>query len=179
MDEKVLKILIVDDDEDTRRLTARFLQSVPATCVTAGSGMEGIAISRKERPDLIFLDAMMPDMNGYQVCARLQNHPGTANVPVIFLTSLGEAQDKARALAAGAADYLVKPVSKEKLHEAVRKHSDTKRRWYSVRLATDLWDEAPLPQKFNHFRELLSGRAGLPPDVVRQIQALKGTEAYR
>ena len=179
MDERKLKILIVDDDEDTRRLTERLLQSYPAECLTAGNGIEGIALCRRETPDLLLLDAMMPDMNGYQVCAQLQRDPSTANVPVIFLTSLGEAQDKARALAVGAADYLVKPVNKEKLHNAVRNHSDTKRRWYSVRLATDLWDEAPLPHKFNHFRELLAARSEVGPEALRQVQALKGNDAYR
>lgn len=179
MNSQQLNILLVDDDADTRLLTERFLQSVPAKVATAGSGAEGLACCHRSQPDLILLDVMMPDMNGYQVCAQLQRDPVTALIPVVFLTALNEEQDKARALAAGAADYLTKPVSRERLLETVRKHSDTKQRWYNVRIATDLWDEAPLPQKFAQFRDVLISRVDPGPNVVRQAQALRSHEVYR
>jgi len=179
MNKQQLTILVIDDDPDTRRLTERFLQNVGANVVTADSGAEGLLRCRESQPDLILLDVMMPDMNGYQVCAQLQRENATALIPVVFLTSLNDEQDKARALAAGAADYLVKPVSRERLLETVHKHSDTKQRWYSVRIATDLWDDAPLPQKFAQFRELLVTQSDPGPNELRQAAALRGNEVYR
>lgn len=179
MNTQQLTILVVDDDADTRVLTARFLQGMASKVLTASNGAEGLAVCRQNHPDLILLDVMMPDMNGYQVCAQLQRDPTTSLIPVVFLTALTEEQDKARALSVGAADYLIKPVSRERLQETVRKHADTKQRWYSVRIATDLWDEAPLPQKFAQFRDLLISQGDPGPNELRQAAALRGSDVYR
>ncbi|MGV3720999.1 MAG: ATPase, T2SS/T4P/T4SS family, partial [Actinomycetota bacterium] len=176
--EQPTKVLVIDDDADTRLLTMRYLEKASVKAFAAANGMEGLAACRREQPDLVLLDVMMPDLDGYQVCAQLQRDPSTAYIPVIFLTGLGKEQDKARALSAGAADYLVKPVSREQLLETLQRHADTRRRWYSVRLATDLWDEAPLPQKFAKFRDLLVTQFNPAPDALRQIQALKAADVY-
>ena len=176
--EQATKVLIIDDDEDTRRLIARYLEKASVRVLTAASGVEGLRLCRDAQPDLVLLDVMMPDMNGYQVCSQLQRDPTTTYIPVIFLTALEKEQDKAKALAAGGADYLVKPVTRDRLLETVQRHADTRRRWYSVRIATDLWDEAPLPQKFAQFRELLIAQLNPGPEVVRQLQALKGNDVY-
>jgi len=176
--EQATRVLVIDDDDDTRRLTVRYLEKAAVKVSTAANGMEGLATCRREQPDLVLLDVMMPDMDGYQVCAQLQRDPTTAYIPVIFLTGLGKEQDKARALAAGGADYMVKPVSREQLLDTVQRHADTRRRWYSVRLATDLWDDQPLPQKFVKFRDLLIAQFHPVPEALRQLQSLKAQDVY-
>src|SRR5690349_3002128 len=116
--EQITKVLIIDDDADMRSLLIRYLEKAPSVrALTATSGLDGLDICRREQPDLVLLDVMMPDMDGYQVCGQLNRDPSTTYIPVIFLTSLEKEQDKARALSVGAADYLVKPVSREKLLE--------------------------------------------------------------
>ena len=108
-------ILVVDDNIDHLRLLERYLSSNGFCVITADSGRKGLEAIRDAKPAIILLDAMMPEMDGYEVCARLQKNTETAYIPVIFITALGEEQDKARAFSLGAVDYLVKPVQKEVL----------------------------------------------------------------
>jgi type II secretory ATPase GspE/PulE/Tfp pilus assembly ATPase PilB-like protein/CheY-like chemotaxis protein len=178
--EQITKVLIIDDDADMRNLLGRYVSKAPGVrTLIATSGLDGLDVCRREQPDLVLLDVMMPDMDGYQVCAQLHRDPSTTYIPVIFLTSLEKEQDKVRALSVGAADYLVKPVGREKLLEKLQQHGDTRKRWYSVRIATDLWDDAPLPQKFSQFRDLLVSQFGFSPGSVRQLQLLKAQDVYQ
>src|SRR5712692_44366 len=108
-------ILCVDDEPAVLRFMKRVLSEGGYGVLTAESGDMAILTIHQTKPDLILLDIMMPGMDGYQVCARLQEHEDSASIPVIFATSLGSEQDKARALALGAVDYLVKPFESEAL----------------------------------------------------------------
>lgn len=171
-------VLVVDDDPDMQRLVKRFLESGGNEVLSVASGTQALQIAGDLRPDLILLDVMMAGMDGYQVCQQLQAHELTAYIPVIFLTAREEATDRARAFALGAADYLVKPVNKEALLAAVKRHLETKTRWYSVRVATDLWDDAPLPQKFAEFRETLVKQLELPLPQQQQLALISSTRIY-
>ena len=101
-------ILCVDDEPGVVSLLRDFLDNVYEV-VTAESGDQALQAVRQAKPDLILLDIMMPGMDGFAVCARLQEDDSTAQIPVIFVTALEGEQDKARALASGGVDYLVKP----------------------------------------------------------------------
>lgn len=102
------KILIVDDGFD-RKILGHILTKEGYEVLEAADGAEGLRLSLEAQPDLILLDVNMPKLDGFGLCSFLQNDPRTAEIPVIFLTSLDEAQDKIIGLEIGAVDYITKP----------------------------------------------------------------------
>lgn len=104
-------VLVADDAEDSRALLAMMLKPRYDTRL-ASSGTEALCAANEEpQPDLILLDVVMPDLDGYEVCRRLKANAPTADIPVIFVTSRSGAKDEISALKLGAADFLTKPVS--------------------------------------------------------------------
>jgi DNA-binding NtrC family response regulator len=116
------RILIVDDTPTNVRLLADLLAVNGFAVLTADSGREGLARAAADCPDLILLDIMMPDLDGFTVCERLKANPALQDVPVIFLTALYETLDKVRAFSLGAVDYLTKPFEPRELLARVRTH---------------------------------------------------------
>ncbi len=115
-------ILIVDDTPINIGVISGALKDSFATKV-ATSGQKALAIvSEKEKPDLILLDIMMPEMDGYEVCRRLKANPDTRDIPVIFLTSQTEAEDETKGFEVGAVDYIHKPFSAAVVKARVRTH---------------------------------------------------------
>lgn len=109
--EKKATVLIVDDSPDSVALLSSLLRSQYHVKV-AISGERALAIlASGDSPDLILLDIVMPDMDGYEVCRRLKLHAKTQEIPVIFLTSRSDAEDEERGFALGAVDYITKPIS--------------------------------------------------------------------
>ncbi len=121
------KILIVDDQAENVQILVQAL-SEHHRLIAARNGEKALALARREpRPDLILLDVMMPEMDGYEVCAKLKEDPATAEIPVIFITGLSDAADEARGLDLGAVDYITKPVNPELVRARVRNHLELKR----------------------------------------------------
>jgi twitching motility two-component system response regulator PilH len=87
------------------------------TTATAGDGQEGVRLAREMHPDLIFMDIVMPGMNGYQATRAIVNDPDTRRIPIVMVTSKGHDTDRVWGLRQGAVDYLVKPVSPDVLVE--------------------------------------------------------------
>ena len=104
------KILIVDDDVETLRLVGLMLQRQGYEILAADNGTQAINTAKNELPDLIVLDVMMPDMDGYQVTHTLRQNPGTALVPILMFTAKSQVDDKVAGYDAGVDDYLTKPV---------------------------------------------------------------------
>jgi CheY-like chemotaxis protein/MinD-like ATPase involved in chromosome partitioning or flagellar assembly len=104
------KILIVDDDVETLRLVGLMLQRQGYQIVAANNGTQAISMARNETPDLIILDVMMPDMDGYQVTAELRKDPQLADTPILMFTAKSQVDDKVAGYDAGVDDYLTKPV---------------------------------------------------------------------
>jgi putative two-component system response regulator len=103
-------VLIVDDNPENLTVIGELLQPNHAVRA-ANSGARALRLARlKPRPDLILLDVMMPEMDGYEVLHRLRNDPETAEIPVVFLTALNSADDEERGLVLGATDYITKPI---------------------------------------------------------------------
>jgi diguanylate cyclase (GGDEF)-like protein len=103
-------ILIVDDDPTNLEILSEALEDTyDIMCAT--NGEDALEAAREDLPDLILLDVMMPEMDGYQVCAALKADPLTAKIPVIFLTGLSSNSDEAKGLELGAADYISKPIN--------------------------------------------------------------------
>jgi phosphoserine phosphatase RsbU/P len=113
-------ILIVDDTPVNVKLLASILRKDGLAFITATDGAEGLERARREHPDLILLDIMMPGKDGYAVCRELKQDPATADISVIFLSALGEAQDKVKGLTLGAADYVTKPFDAAEVLARVR-----------------------------------------------------------
>ncbi len=104
------KILIIDDDSETLRLIGMMLQRQGYQTVTANNGDEGVALAKHELPDLIILDIMMPEVNGYTVAKHLRADPATSEIPILMFTAKSQVDDKVAGFEAGADDYLTKPV---------------------------------------------------------------------
>jgi DNA-binding response OmpR family regulator len=113
--ERKPRILAVDDQRDALRLLQIRLQNAGFECVTAGDGPSAIELLGKESVDVIILDVMMPQMDGFEVCRRLKLDERTRDIPVLFLTAKFEMEDKVRGLEVGGHDYLSKPVEQPEL----------------------------------------------------------------
>jgi general secretion pathway protein E len=171
-------IMCVDDDEVTLRLLERVVRNAGWDVIAAGNGRNAIEKAKKARPDVILLDIMMPEMNGYQVCARLQKDKKTSYIPIIFVTALGEEQDKARAFSVGGADYLVKPVKKDTLLNKIRLHLKTDTRWKEIKEETVTWYENIQPSNFVQFREFLFGKLNLDAKTKYRLSTTTPSRIY-
>ena len=121
------KILIADDVAANIDILLATLGSEYAV-IAARDGEKALAAAAQEpRPDLILLDVMMPNMDGYEVCRRLKEDPATAGIPVLFITALDSSADESRGLALGAVDYIIKPFQPELVKARVANHVELKR----------------------------------------------------
>jgi len=114
------RVLLADDEEDIKIVLSTFLQSHGYEIATAFDGLDTLEKVQSEKPDLILLDIMMPVLDGYEVCKRLKADKRTANIPILMLSAAAHADSIARALSAGAKDYIVKPFEPEKLLEKIK-----------------------------------------------------------
>jgi len=108
-------ILVIEDDYIVARTIERCLHSDEYQVVLASRGEKGLHLARQNRPDLIILDIVMPDMDGYQVCRAIRSNPQLADIPILFLTAKVKIQDKIAGFDAGADDYLCKPFNLNEL----------------------------------------------------------------
>jgi two-component system OmpR family response regulator len=111
-------LLIVDDEENLRSMLAAALQHHGFTVTTARNGREALAAIPNDRPDLVLLDVMMPDLDGFEVCRRLRADGD--RTPVLFLTARDATEDKVRGLTVGGDDYVTKPFSVEEILARIR-----------------------------------------------------------
>ncbi|MUT68147.1 response regulator transcription factor [Paenibacillus sp. NEAU-GSW1] len=103
----MVKIAVVDDDQHIRKLVAHFLQAEGFGVMEAGNGIEALALMETNRADLVIIDVMMPEMDGWELCRELRDHYG--DLPRLMLTAKGETAQKLKGFELGADDYLVKP----------------------------------------------------------------------
>jgi twitching motility two-component system response regulator PilH len=108
-------VLIVDDSPTELHVMQKALQRHGYQTAAAADGAEGVRLAREMNPDLIFMDVVMPGMNGYQATRTLVKDPKTRAIPIIMVTSKGQETDKIWGLRQGAVDYMVKPVSPDQL----------------------------------------------------------------
>jgi len=138
-------VLVVDDLPENIDILGGILADEFVVKV-ATSGRKALQLAESVQPDLILLDIMMPEMDGYEVCARLQQNPATSTIPVIFVTALSESGDEERGFAVGCVDYLTKPVNppialaRVRTHLALRKATRELERWNSSLQAQVLQD---------------------------------------
>jgi two-component system alkaline phosphatase synthesis response regulator PhoP len=113
------KILVVDDEVNITQILEFSIGAEGYEVITALNGEDAIETARRELPDLIILDVMMPRIDGYEACRILKANPLTKNIPVILLTAKGRDIDKRLGFEVGAIDYIVKPFSPNKLVDRV------------------------------------------------------------
>jgi CheY-like chemotaxis protein len=104
------KILIIDDDIETLRLVGMMLQRQGYEIVAANTGQQGLSMALSEKPDLIVLDVMMPDLDGYEVTKKLREDPGAAGTPILMFTAKSQVDDKVAGFEIGVDDYVTKPI---------------------------------------------------------------------
>jgi two-component system phosphate regulon response regulator PhoB len=109
------RILVIEDERDLQDILAYNLRQAGHEVLQATRGKDGAALARRERPELVILDLMLPDIPGTEVCKELQQGPATRGIPVIMLTAKGEEVDRIVGFEVGAADYVVKPFSMREL----------------------------------------------------------------
>jgi len=116
------KILIIDDEEDFCYFVKKNLEAISDyEIIIATKGKKGMQIARKEKPDLILLDIMMPGIDGFEVLKRLKRNEKTENIPIIMLTAKDEDESKIKAIGLYCEDYIVKPVEKMVLKTKIHK----------------------------------------------------------
>lgn len=172
------RVLYIDDDESQRALVHKFL-STSYDLFTAEEGAKGLEMASKISPDLILLDINMPGMDGYEVCSRLQSNEETAYIPVIFLTAMGDEQNRARAFSVGAADFLVKPVDRKLLAEKVDAHIVTKSSWKALKQERETWYERVQSSDFLGFKEYVAAQVELDAEGKYRLSKAAPEELYK
>ena len=117
-----LKVMVIDDSKTIRRTAETLLKKEGCQVVTATDGFEALAKISDQQPNIIFVDIMMPRLDGYQTCALIKNNQMFKATPVIMLSSKDGLFDKARGRIVGSEQYLTKPFTREELLGAIRRH---------------------------------------------------------
>jgi len=125
------RILVVDNDEMSVELLVALLADDYPLISTAADGFEALAKVEPERPDLVLLDIMMPDLDGFEVCRRIKANPATAHIRVLMVTALNAVEDLVRGFEAGANDFITKPINapalRARVYEQLRQKQDYER----------------------------------------------------
>ena len=122
-----MRVLIVDDIPDNIRVLSRMLADDGHQISAATNGRQALRLAAACAPDLILLDVMMPEMDGYEACTALKADPQLCSIPIIFITALSDVEDETRGLDLGAVDYITKPFKESIVRMRVRTHLELKR----------------------------------------------------
>ncbi|WP_018138137.1 MULTISPECIES: PleD family two-component system response regulator [unclassified Thioalkalivibrio] len=118
-----LKVMVIDDSKTIRRTAESLLQKHGADVITAVDGFEALSKVANSNPDIIFIDVMMPRLDGYQTCALIKNNKRFRATPIIMLSSKDSVFDKAKGRVVGSEDYLTKPFTRDDLLGAMRQYT--------------------------------------------------------
>ncbi|WP_020185846.1 DNA-binding response regulator [Methylopila sp. 73B] len=130
-------VLVVDDSPETLGMLTEALERASWTVLVAPGGAEALRVVDRVTPDVVLMDAVMPEMDGFEACRRLKRRPDMAHVPVIFMTGLRETGHIVQGLEAGGVDYVAKPVALDEMMARIRVHIGNARLSSSARAALD------------------------------------------
>lgn len=160
-------VMVVDDVPENLKQLCEMLERGGYRVMPAQDGFMALRAAEAMQPDLILLDIRMPGLDGFEVCARLKHDPALRDVPVIFISALGDTVDKVRAFAAGGVDYVTKPFQHAEVLARVKTHLDLRRARVSLRQARDILEErvlertAELEERTTRLRESESRMRGI------------------
>ena len=157
------KILVVDDDRIIVEVLKQSLTLAGYSIASAANGVEGLALTRELKPDLVLLDVMMPKMDGYSMCRELKSDPETQLIPVIILTALTDRDDKLKALEVGADEFIRKPPDRQELLIRIR----------SLLRAKRLYEE--LQRSYQELSELEQIKNDLTSMIVHDMRGPLGS----
>jgi DNA-binding NarL/FixJ family response regulator len=140
----LIKVLVIEDEPEMRRNLLTVLRLERFHAIAAENGRLGVELAKKERPDLVLCDVMMPELDGPGVLQALRNDPATAATPFIFLTAKGEKRDVRSGMNLGADDYLTKPVAKNDLLAAITSRLARAAQQATAEFKPDFSSAAPL-----------------------------------
>ena len=162
---RAARILVVDDEEDVLQLVKTILTGARYSVTTARRGAEALELAARERPDLILLDVMMPEISGWEVCSMLKNSAETQNIPIVMLSVKNEIRDMITSMQAGADDHVTKPFSRRKLVATIQRLLERE----------DLAGPPFLPSAEEHFRnkKLLYDSVTQLPTITIVVDALR------
>jgi DNA-binding response OmpR family regulator len=166
--------LIVEDDQDQAELVSRLLVLHDLKTVVAGNGETGLAMARRIKPDVVLLDVMLPDLNGFEICRRLRADRDTMLTPIVMLTALGDQTNRTQGYRVGANAYLAKPYRPDALFDAI----DTARAWrkgmekehVQGEIHVVLHSEIPFLQEVNDFLMSVSRAIPFSSEQVLQLR---------
>jgi len=130
-------VLVVDDSPNTLRMLTDAIEGAGMTVLVALDGEQALSLTERITPDVILMDAIMPGIDGFEICRRLKQNVALSHVPVIFMTGLSETEDIIKGLNAGGVDYVTKPISPDELLARIRVHLANARISQSARSALD------------------------------------------
>lgn len=175
-------ILIVDDNPNNLQVLGSILEGKGYEVALAQNGLLALDFIKKEKPDLILLDIMMPEINGYEICKKLKEDNETKDVPVIFLTAKTETEDIVRGFDVGAVDYILKPFNSAELLARIRTHIKLRQAQKEIQLLrgiipicayckkirndTGFWEQV---EDYIHKHTMLEFSHGLCPDCYKRL----------
>ena len=130
-------VMVVDDAVDCIRMINDALESAGMTVLIALEGSQALTISQNITPDIVLMDAIMPNMDGFETCRRLKQNPDFANTPIIFMTGLSDTEHVVMGLKCGGVDYITKPINTTELMARMQVHLTNARMAHSARAALD------------------------------------------
>src|SRR5437868_869144 len=173
------RVLVVDDVPANAKLLEARLTAEYFDVVTAMGGPEALAICERAQCDIVLLDVMMPDMDGFEVCRRLKTNPRTHHIPVVMVTALDQPSDRVRGLEAGADDFLTKPVPDIALISRVRSLSRLKMVTDELRMRAVTSKEIGIqsPEREAIAEKGLNGRILIVDDRTSAVERMAATLA--
>ncbi len=169
MEKRDIKILLVDDEPDILEIVGYNLSSEGYKVITAENGAEGVEKARKEKPHLIILDVMMPEMDGIEACEKIRELPGLSDVIVTFLTARGEDYSLVAGFEAGADDYITKPIKPKvlvsKVKALLRRYKEKEQQEKVVKIGNLIIDR-------DAYKILLSGKEIILPRKEFELLSL-------
>lgn len=171
----MLTALIVEDEPEANKLLAMLVQLHGYATESAFTGSEALDKVRERVPDVVFLDLMLPDLNGYEVCRALKASGTTSRVPIVIVTARVAAENRIESFHAGADDYVPKPYTPDQIFEALDEFSDSRQNKPSPLLhgnvVLDRRDDGETLRRLARLRTLLLARSGLEPAAIERISA--------
>jgi type II secretory ATPase GspE/PulE/Tfp pilus assembly ATPase PilB-like protein/DNA-binding response OmpR family regulator len=173
-EEKKPLIIFIDDEKDILKLMEVYLKPFDCEIIYISNPLEAINIVKSRKPNLIFMDIIMPDINGFELCSKLYENGLDSLVPIIFMTSLDEEEDRIKAFSVGASDFIKKPIKKEVLIKKIEDNFQKSINAQQVKNGSMQLYEMLTATKFEEFKEFVCTQLSLSEEIKNQVKDIDG-----